>query len=91
MQWASVLAALGACAPAVLAAPAACQFDSLKHPECWGKFNLETNYYDTGPETGKEVPVTFELKEIDLTAEQAPDGVPRKALAINGQIPGPTI
>ncbi len=85
---------LGLLAPAALGAPSTfiqerqdCTFDSKLNPSCWkGKFNLQTSYYEETPE-GKECPYTFELKNITM----APDGVPRTVIAVNGQIPGPTI
>ncbi|KAH7093948.1 laccase [Auriculariales sp. MPI-PUGE-AT-0066] len=55
---------------------------------CWdGTYNIDTNYYQTGPRTGRVVEYTFDVQNITL----APDGRSRQVLAINGQIPGPTI
>ncbi|KAK4194378.1 multicopper oxidase-domain-containing protein [Triangularia verruculosa] len=55
--------------------------------ECWGDFNLDTNYYTTWPETG-------ETKEYWLSVQAgncAPDGYRRTCMTFNGTIPGPTI
>ncbi|KZV96355.1 laccase [Exidia glandulosa HHB12029] len=55
---------------------------------CWdGTFDINTNYYTSGPRTGKTVVYNFELTNVTLS----PEGVPRQVLAINGQFPGPTI
>ncbi|KAH7093944.1 laccase [Auriculariales sp. MPI-PUGE-AT-0066] len=55
---------------------------------CWdGTHNITTNYYTTGPRTGRVVTVNFDVRNVTL----APDGRSRQVLAINGQIPGPTI
>ncbi|KAK1750118.1 multicopper oxidase [Echria macrotheca] len=65
-----------------------CKFDSLSSPTCWdGVFDLKTNYYTDGPKTGKTWEYNFTLTNMTV----APDGIPRTVLAINGQIPGPTI
>ncbi|KAL8363839.1 hypothetical protein RB601_009546 [Gaeumannomyces tritici] len=88
------------CASAALAAPphgreappppdadGCCQFDSSKTPECWGRFNLSTNYYDDGPSTGVVREYWFDV----VNSTMAPDGVERTVLSINGTVPGPTI
>ncbi|MCJ1312670.1 laccase, multicopper oxidase, benzenediol:oxygen oxidorectuctase [Agyrium rufum] len=54
---------------------------------CWGKYSINTNFYEETPHTG----VT---REYWLTAQNstlAPDGVPRMTLNFNGTIPGPLI
>lgn len=53
----------------------------------WCNYNLQTNYYNTYPDTGVVRSYTFNIQNITLS----PDGVPRMVQAINGQIPGPTI
>ena len=30
----------------------ACDFNSASSPNCWGNFNINTNYYEDGPDTG---------------------------------------
>nr|AHZ58327.1 laccase [Auricularia auricula-judae] len=55
---------------------------------CWdGKFDINTNYYTSGPRTGKKRVYYWELRNTTLS----PDGTPRLALAINGTMPGPTL
>jgi L-ascorbate oxidase len=86
----------GLIAPLALAAPSfleprqeiqPCKFNSSVNATCWDeKFNLFTDYYEHVPD-GKERTFEFELKEVTMD----PDGFPRKVLALNGQIPGPTI
>jgi FtsP/CotA-like multicopper oxidase with cupredoxin domain len=64
-----------------------CQFNSAETPECWdGVFNLNSNYYEERPQ-GKEKEFFFELTTMNM----APDGVNKTVMAVNGQIPGPTI
>ncbi|KAH7100123.1 laccase [Auriculariales sp. MPI-PUGE-AT-0066] len=55
---------------------------------CWdGTYNINTNYYSDGPRTGNVVEYNFEVRNLTL----APDGRERQVLAVNGQIPGPTV
>lgn len=54
---------------------------------CWGDFDISTNYYDEVPDTGVTREYWFNI--VNTTA--APDGVERIVLAVNGTIPGPTI
>ncbi|ETS76617.1 hypothetical protein PFICI_12004 [Pestalotiopsis fici W106-1] len=54
---------------------------------CWGEYSIDTDYYQTTPDTG----VT---REYWLTAEKivlAPDGYEREVQVFNGSLPGPTI
>jgi len=54
--------------------------------QCWGKYNIDTDYYKVVPEGG--------LSEHWLVAEEgpcAPDGFQRTCMMFNGTIPGPTI
>jgi len=53
----------------------------------WCNYNLQTDYYNTYPDTGVVRSYTFNIQNLTLS----PDGVPRMVQAINGQIPGPTI
>ncbi|KAH7107284.1 laccase [Auriculariales sp. MPI-PUGE-AT-0066] len=55
---------------------------------CWdGTYDVDTDYYTSGPRTGRVVEYTLELQNVTL----APDGRSRQVLAYNGQIPAPTI
>jgi FtsP/CotA-like multicopper oxidase with cupredoxin domain len=84
-------ALLAACASLVSAGPCKprdeCSFDSATSPECWGQWNLTTDWYATGPDTGVVREYWWEIVEHDIS----PDGIPRPALTINGTFPGPTI
>jgi hypothetical protein len=55
--------------------------------DCWGDYDLSTNYYDEAPDTGVVREYWFNI--VNTTA--SPDGVERIVLSINGSIPGPTI
>lgn len=55
---------------------------------CWGEYNIDTNYYDVFPET------TGPAKEFWLSVEEGPcslDGFERSCMTFNGTVPGPTI
>ncbi|KAK5656055.1 hypothetical protein OQA88_5194 [Cercophora sp. LCS_1] len=96
----SLAGAIGLLAASVTAAPShidkraptpGCKFDSKTAPECWdGVFNLNSNYYAEGPKIDPSKPRVYDFKLTNITT-MSPDGVPRSVLAINGQIPGPTI
>jgi FtsP/CotA-like multicopper oxidase with cupredoxin domain len=54
---------------------------------CWGEYNIDTNYYTTFPDGGKTV-------EIWLSVEEAicnQDGYKRSCMTFNGTMPGPPI
>ena len=53
----------------------------------WCDFDINTDYYNTVPDTGVTREYWFELTDATVS----PDGVSRSAQAINGSIPGPTI
>ncbi|PWY88295.1 extracellular dihydrogeodin oxidase/laccase [Aspergillus heteromorphus CBS 117.55] len=53
----------------------------------WDGYNLDTNYYETIPDTGVVREYFFDV--VNTTA--ALDGVERQVLLVNGQFPGPTI
>lgn len=55
--------------------------------QCWGNYDINTNYYDTIFHTGRTVTYWLNLEEIDC----APDGYKRKCIAANGTVPGPPI
>ncbi|KAJ8115051.1 hypothetical protein ONZ43_g4754 [Nemania bipapillata] len=54
---------------------------------CWGDYDISTNYYEDGPDTGVTREYWFDI--TNTTA--APDGVERVILSVNGSVPGPTI
>jgi laccase len=54
---------------------------------CWGAYNINTDYGTTWPNTGVTKSFTFHVTNTTLS----PDGTPKQVLAVNGQIPGPTI
>ncbi|CAK7244933.1 MAG: hypothetical protein STHCBS139747_006498 [Sporothrix thermara] len=54
---------------------------------CWGDYDINTNYYETAPDTGVVREYWWEI--TNTTA--APDGIERTILSINGTVPGPTI
>ncbi|RYP38381.1 hypothetical protein DL768_010791 [Monosporascus sp. mg162] len=53
----------------------------------WCDFDINTDYYNTVPETGVTREYFLELQDVTVS----PDGVSRPAIAVNGSIPGPTI
>ncbi|KAF1813390.1 hypothetical protein P152DRAFT_395179 [Eremomyces bilateralis CBS 781.70] len=55
--------------------------------ECWGQYSIDTDYYTVFPDTG----VTREYWLVAQNVTISPDGYERKALVINGTMPGPTI
>jgi hypothetical protein len=58
-----------------------------KSRKCWGKYDINTNQYDTIFHTGRTVEYWFNVEEIDC----APDGYRRKCQVVNGTMPGPAI
>jgi Multicopper oxidase len=54
---------------------------------CWGDFDISTNYYDDGPDTGVIREYWFNVE----AGTAAPDGFERPVMTINGSFPGPTI
>ncbi|KAJ5604430.1 hypothetical protein N7510_009584 [Penicillium lagena] len=57
------------------------------HPAPWHPFTIDTNYYESIPDTNVVREYWFEI--VNTTA--APDGVERPVLLVNGQFPGPAI
>jgi len=53
----------------------------------WCQYSINTDYYNSYPNTGQTVTYNFVVEEVTL----APDGVPRLVQSINGQFPGPAI
>jgi len=64
-----------------------CDFNSSSTPNCWGKYDINTNYYEDGPDTGVIREYWFDLVNKTMSV----DGVERMVLSINGTVPGPTI
>ncbi|WPG98512.1 laccase-2 [Acrodontium crateriforme] len=56
-------------------------------PETHCGLDINTNYYKEIPNTCREVEYNFEISEKTIS----PDGYPRMAMVVNGQMPGPTI
>ncbi|KAH8879996.1 multicopper oxidase [Thozetella sp. PMI_491] len=83
-----LLTALSAAAPhSPKAIGKRCTFDSATSPECWGDYDLSTNWYEDGPDTGVVREYWFDITNTTM----APDGVERMVLSVNGTVPGPTI
>ncbi|KAI5794996.1 multicopper oxidase-like protein [Geopyxis carbonaria] len=55
--------------------------------DCWGDYDLSTDYYNEVPDTGVTREYWLELRNITA----APDGVERMVLSVNGTVPGPTL
>ncbi|PTU17965.1 hypothetical protein P175DRAFT_0444000 [Aspergillus ochraceoroseus IBT 24754] len=53
----------------------------------WCDFSIDTDYYTDAPNTNVIREYWLEVDDVIV----APDGYPRRAMAINGSIPGPTI
>ena len=91
-----LVGALALLTPGIRAAPSlyakrqsGCSFNSATSPSCWdGQFDINSDYYATAPKT-KRPPQVYNFNLTSMT--MSPDGVPRPVIAINGQIPGPTI
>ena len=64
-----------------------CEFDSTKHPGCWGEYSIHTNYYENVPDTGVTHEYSFDIEQ----SYAAPDGIKRAIMTVNGQFPGPTL
>lgn len=64
-----------------------CAGNTAADRSVWCDYDINTNYYDDGPSTGRIREYWFEL----TNNTQAPDGVERIVLGINGSSPGPTI
>lgn len=55
---------------------------------CWdGTYDIDTNWYNEGPSTGVIREYFFNVENVTIS----PDGFPVEVLAVNGQVPGPTI
>lgn len=60
---------------------------SAEARNCWGDYDLSTNYYEVVPDTGVTREYWFNI--VNTTA--SPDGVEKIVLSVNGTVPGPTI
>jgi FtsP/CotA-like multicopper oxidase with cupredoxin domain len=74
-------------APSTSSASSVCAGNTATTRSAWCNYNIETDYYNTYPDTGVVRSYTFNIQNMTLS----PDGVPRMVQAINGQIPGPLI
>ncbi|KAB8230045.1 multicopper oxidase-domain-containing protein [Aspergillus alliaceus] len=54
---------------------------------CWGRYNTDTNYYITAPDTGRTVEVWLSVEESICNQ----DGYERPCMTFNGTMPGPPI
>ncbi|TGZ77073.1 hypothetical protein EX30DRAFT_366980 [Ascodesmis nigricans] len=54
---------------------------------CWGSFSIDDDEHTIWPNTGVTREYTFTISETT----EAPDGVSRPVMLVNGQYPGPTI
>ncbi|KAH7043767.1 laccase-1 precursor [Macrophomina phaseolina] len=55
---------------------------------CWrDNFNIDTDFDERFPTTGKTVTYNLEITNTTM----APDGIERVVMAVNGQYPGPTL
>lgn len=54
---------------------------------CWGNYSIDTNYYNTFPDTGVTREYWLSIDGVSC----APDGYQRTCMTINGTVPGPTI
>ncbi|KAH8651275.1 laccase from botrytis Aclada At 1.67 A resolution [Xylariales sp. PMI_506] len=61
--------------------------NSATSRNCWGDYSIDTNYYDTIPNTG----VTREYWLVAENTTLAPDGYERIVTVFNGTYPGPTL
>lgn len=54
---------------------------------CWNGYDVDTNYYDFIPDTGKTVEIWLSVEESMCNQ----DGYQRPCMTFNGTMPGPTI
>jgi hypothetical protein len=73
--------------------------NSPQNRQCWGEFDINTDYYEVTPDTGRTVEVhahnaSDSDKQYYLSVDNttlAPDGIPRQMLVFNNSYPGPLI
>lgn len=68
-------------------ATSACKGNTANTRQQWCDYNIHTDYTTVVPTTNVTREYWFDLEQVTV----APDGRSRKAIAINGSIPGPTI
>ncbi|ODQ54619.1 hypothetical protein SAICODRAFT_33809 [Saitoella complicata NRRL Y-17804] len=64
--------------------------NSASSRQCWGDYDIRTNYYDDEAPFRTGVTRTYWL-EVTNTTTLAPDGIHRQMITFNGTFPGPTI
>lgn len=64
-----------------------CSGNTAKTRSKWCDYDIHTDYDSVVPYTGVTREYTFNIDDVTV----APDGFSRPAMAINGQIPGPTV
>jgi hypothetical protein len=69
------------------ASPSSTCVNSPTNRQCWGQYDINTNYYDVIPDTGHTAEYWFTISNVTM----APDGVERMMLVVNNQYPGPVI
>ncbi|KAG9234870.1 putative laccase-2 [Amylocarpus encephaloides] len=69
-----------------LAARQSCE-NTATSRSCWGDYSIDTNYYETVPNTGVTREYWLSIQNETVNA----DGYNRQGLTINGTIPGPEI
>ncbi|OCL07332.1 laccase-like multicopper oxidase [Glonium stellatum] len=69
------------------AAVATCSGNTASDRSVWCDYDISTDYYTDGPDTGVIVEYWLDVTNTTL----APDGFDRIVLAVNGTIPGPTL
>ncbi|KAH8888457.1 hypothetical protein GQ53DRAFT_843425 [Thozetella sp. PMI_491] len=65
---------------------AACE-NTASNRQCWGDYDINTDWYSVTPDTGVTREYWLEAQNITL----APDGYQRQVLCFNGTVPGPLI
>lgn len=79
--------------PNTITKRAPCAGNTADSRQKWCDFSIDTDWYREVPDTG-DAPGTGRIREYWLElkeAEVSPDGFTRKALTVNGTVPGPTI
>ncbi|BFZ65330.1 hypothetical protein YB2330_006496 [Saitoella coloradoensis] len=64
--------------------------NSASNRQCWGDYDIRTNYYDDEAPFRTGVTRTYWL-EVTNTTTLAPDGIHRQMITFNNTFPGPTI
>jgi FtsP/CotA-like multicopper oxidase with cupredoxin domain len=69
---------------------AACAGNDANTRTQWCDLNIGTDYYSVTPDTGNVVTYDWEITSFLSTANQL-NGIQKPVMAVNGQVPGPTI